>query len=324
MGRNQRQIHIGISLDESALPSASSAHRSAFVQLAEQGKLDFVSLTGKKDSLGLMAAWSTITESIGLVVTSPSAFHEPYHIARKLSSLDHLSNGRAAWEVPVALNEAYAKHFAHVPNRTSAEQYERAGELLKVVKGLWDGWEDDALTADKRTGVFANGEHIHELNHVGSWFKVRGAINLPRPLQGYPVIVHELEDHSESLQFAAAHANVVVINERQAEEGSKRYTEIKDLAAAQGRSTTDVVVLQRTEVLGDISALESALIRAIKSQRADGFIFHLQDTSQLAPLVHRLIPRLQQLGVFRECYTSNTLRGHLGLSRLEHPQYVQR
>src|SRR5881227_3254131 len=118
----------------------------------------------------LLSALSQVTERIGLVATGSTTFDAPYHIARRFASLDHLSGGRAGWNIVTTSNPDAALNFGMEEHMEHSERYARAREFYDVVKGLWDGWDDDALIIDKASGIFADRERVRPLNHVGKWF----------------------------------------------------------------------------------------------------------------------------------------------------------
>ncbi|BBI31137.1 LLM class flavin-dependent oxidoreductase [Cohnella abietis] len=310
-----KQMHIGVRFQQS--PAKPDAFRilQELAEEAESSKLDFVTFAGPTESLGLVSALSVSTRHIGLTATIPIGFHEPYNIARKLASLDHISKGRVAWKWDIVPSEVYAANFAHIPVRSTAETYERAAELLNVVKGLWDAWEEDAIKNDKVSGVYANGLQIHELHHKGAWFKVKGAINLPRPPQGNPVLIHTASD-AEDVAFAAGHAEVVLQGNLSLNDAIEQYKRIKTLAEQSGRKAKDVIVLQQVQVSAEEQGLTSSLQQWFQAGACDGFVLQLEDDQrQIRQIREQVIPALQRSGLFRLEYTGSTLREHLGLSR---------
>src|SRR3954449_4272576 len=137
----------------------------------------------------LLSALSQVTERIGLVATGSTTYDEPYHIARRFASLDHLSNGRAAWNIVTTSNPDAALNFGHDEHAEHGERYKRAREFYDVVTGLWDSFADDAFIRDQESGLFFDPGKLHVLNHKGEFLSVRGPLNIARPVQGWPVIV---------------------------------------------------------------------------------------------------------------------------------------
>jgi alkanesulfonate monooxygenase len=141
------------------------------------------------DPMTLLPALAVVTERLGLIATASTTFNDPYHIARKFASLDHISNGRAGWNLVTTSNPDAALNFGLDEHVEHGERYERGREFYEVVTGLWDSWADDAWFRDQESGIFFDPDKLHVLNHKGEHFKVRGPLNHARPVQGWPVIV---------------------------------------------------------------------------------------------------------------------------------------
>src|SRR5262249_32925514 len=141
------------------------------------------------EPLTLLAALSAVTSRIGLVATASTSYNEPFHVARKFASLDHLSDGRAGWNLVTSGMAAEAYNFNRDAHYEHGERSERAREFAQVVVGLGDSWDDDAFWRDKAGGIFFEPDKLHRLNHKGENFSVRGPLNVPRTPQGRPVIV---------------------------------------------------------------------------------------------------------------------------------------
>jgi len=141
------------------------------------------------DPLTLLPALAVVTERIGLIATASTTFNDPYHIARKFASLDHISNGRAGWNLVTTSNPDAALNFGLEEHVEHGERYDRGREFYDVVTGLWDSWADDAWLRDQDSGIFFDPDKLHVLNHKGPHFTVRGPLNHARPVQGWPVIV---------------------------------------------------------------------------------------------------------------------------------------
>src|ERR1700681_2856977 len=137
----------------------------------------------------LLSALSQVTERIGLVATGSTTFDAPYHIARRFASLDHISGGRAGWNIVTTSNPDAALNFGMDDHMEHGERYRRAREFYDVVTGLWDSWADDAWVRDVENGVFFDPAKMHVLDHKGKYYSVRGPVNIARPVQGWPVIV---------------------------------------------------------------------------------------------------------------------------------------
>ena len=141
------------------------------------------------DPLTLLPALAAVTERIGLIATASTTYNDPYHVARKFASLDHISNGRAGWNVVTTANPDAALNFGHDAHMAHGERYKRAREFYDVVTGLWDSFADDAFIRDVESGIFWDPAKMHVLDHKGEELSVRGPLNVARPVQGWPVIV---------------------------------------------------------------------------------------------------------------------------------------
>src|SRR5216683_7986712 len=156
----------------------------------------------------LLSALSQVTERIGLVATGSTTFDAPYHIARRFASLDHISGGRAGWNIVTTSNPDAALNFGLEEHVERGERYRRAREFFDVVTGLWDSWADDAFIRDVELGVYFDPAKLHVLNHAGAHLKVRGPLNIARPIQGWPVIVQAGASEA-GIQLAAETAEVI-------------------------------------------------------------------------------------------------------------------
>ena len=160
------------------------------------------------DPLTLLPALAVQTRHLGLIATASTTYNEPYHVARKFASLDHLSGGRAGWNVVTSGNPDEAMNFGLEEHVEHAQRYRRAREFFDVVTGLWDSWADDAFIRDVEHGVYFDPEKMHVLNHHGEHLRVRGPLNIARPIQGWPVIV-QAGASDAGRQLAAETAEVI-------------------------------------------------------------------------------------------------------------------
>lgn len=191
------------------------------------------------DPLTLLPALAVTTRHIGLIATANTSYNEPYTIARKFASLDHLSGGRAGWNLVTALiggeNFNRAEHLQH------ADRYARAGEFFEVVTGLWDSWADDAFPLDKATGTWLEPARMRVLDHEGEHFRVRGPLNAPRPLQGWPVIA-QAGSSEAGRALAARTAELVFTAQQTLEEGKAFHADIHQRLALTGREEGELKV----------------------------------------------------------------------------------
>lgn len=219
-----------------------------FIFLADsQSVIDHATLAGTSRNDGfepitLLSALSMRTQNIGLVGTATTTYYQPYHLARMFASLDHLSRGRAAWNVVTSGFKFEAANFGQDELPDHDSRYGRAREFVEVVKGLWDSWEDDAFIRDKGRGVFADTTKMHILNHRGDHLSVRGPLNIARPPQGYPVLV-QAGASDAGVAFAAEFGEVVFTAAPSFDYGKRHYVNLKEKARAIGRKDDEVLVM---------------------------------------------------------------------------------
>ncbi|WP_028002449.1 LLM class flavin-dependent oxidoreductase [Sinorhizobium arboris] len=194
------------------------------------------------EPITLLSALSSRTQHIGLVATATTTYYEPYHLARMLASLDHLSQGRAAWNIVTSASDFEAQNFGENELPDHDTRYARAREFVEVVKGLWDSWQDDAFIRDKQSGIYTDTTKLHLLNHQGHHFSVRGPLNIARPPQGYPVLV-QAGASDVGIAFAGEVGEVVFTAEPSLQNGQRYYATLKEQARALGREDDQVLVM---------------------------------------------------------------------------------
>ncbi|NQX68560.1 LLM class flavin-dependent oxidoreductase [Paenibacillus alba] len=383
---------------------------------AEEGKFDFVFIVdstyiteksaphylNRLEPLTVLSALGAVTSKIGLVGTLTASFTQPFTVARQFASLDHLSYGRAGWNVVTTGLEGAARNYSRDEHYSHDERYRIAEEHLEVVRGLWDSWEDDALIRDQKTGVFFDPSKLHTLNHKGKHFSVQGPLNISRSKQGQPVIF-QAGGSEDGRNLAAKSANAIFTGHETIQEAKAFYQDIKQRAAAYGKTSEEILIfpgispiIGRTEeeaeskyqAIAGLVTLEDALdqlgrpftyhdftqypldepfpdlgdlgsnsyrsstdrIKRIAKEEnltlrqtalrfatprssfvgtpdkvadivqqwfeegaADGFIIHTGTPGSLRDFVELVVPILQERGIYREEYESDTLRGNLGL-----------
>jgi FMN-dependent oxidoreductase (nitrilotriacetate monooxygenase family) len=209
----------------------------------------------------LLSALSQVTEHIGLVATGSTTFDAPYHIARRFASLDHLSNGRAGWNIVTTSNPDAALNFGLEEHMEHGERYRRAREFYDVVTGLWDSWADDAWIRDVEDGVFFDPAKMHVLNHKGKYFSVRGPVNIARPVQGWPVIVQAGASES-GRQLAAETAEAVFTAQSDLKVGQQFYADVKGRMEKIGRNRDHMKILPACFVIVGETVEEAKAKRA--------------------------------------------------------------
>ncbi|KAJ5759616.1 Nitrilotriacetate monooxygenase component A/pristinamycin IIA synthase subunit A [Penicillium odoratum] len=196
----------------------------------------------------LLSALSAVTEKIGLAATASTTYDLPYHVARRFASLDHLSNGRAAWNIVTTGNPESSHNFGFDEHMAHGDRYKRAREFYDVVTGLWDSFDDDAFARDVETGQYFDPEKMHVLNHFGEELKVRGPLNIARPPQGWPVIV-QAGQSEPGRQLAAETAEVVFCSPRDIDAAKALYTDIKDRVVKAGRRREQLKILPAAMII---------------------------------------------------------------------------
>ncbi len=194
------------------------------------------------EPMTLLSALAMTTERLGLIATGSTTFDAPYHVARRFASLDHLSAGRAGWNVVTTSNPDAALNFGLDEHVEHGERYQRAREFIDVVTGLWDSWADDAFIRDVAAGIYFDPAKLHVLNHKGPHYSVRGPLNIGRPVQGWPVIV-QAGASDAGRQLAAETAEVIFAAGGPIEEGRRFYADVKGRMAKLGRDPDHLKVL---------------------------------------------------------------------------------
>ncbi|MBT5047407.1 MAG: LLM class flavin-dependent oxidoreductase [Rhodospirillaceae bacterium] len=194
------------------------------------------------EPMTLLPALAMVTKNLGLVATGSTTYDEPFHVARRFSSLDHISGGRAGWNVVTTANPDASKNFGREDHMEHDERYLRAREFYDVVTGLWDSWADDAFTRDQESGVFFDPDKLHVLNHEGKYLKVRGPLNIARPIQGWPVIVQAGASNA-GRQLAAETAEAVFTAQSNLAAGQAFYKDVKGRMEKVGRNPDHMKIL---------------------------------------------------------------------------------
>jgi N-acetyl-S-(2-succino)cysteine monooxygenase len=194
------------------------------------------------EPITLLAGIAGQTERIGLVATATTSYNEPYNVARKFASLDHISGGRAGWNVVTSANLSEAFNFGREAHYEHGERYDRALEFTEIVCGLWDSWDDDAFLRDRTTGRYFDPAKLHTLNHKGEHFSVRGPLNVARPPQGHPVIF-QAGSSEVGRELAARTAEAVFTPQHSLEGAQAFYRDLKGRMAKFGRSPEHLKVM---------------------------------------------------------------------------------
>jgi alkanesulfonate monooxygenase len=236
-------------------------HHVELAQAAERGRFDFVFLADaaviwdqnmeavsrtawstRFEPITLLSALAMVTRHVGLVATVSTTYNEPFTLARKLASLDHISGGRAGWNLVTSAAEAESKNFNLDQHLGHADRYKRAREFVDVVTGLWDGWDDDAFLYDQESGIYFDPAKVDILDHRGRYFQVQGPLNIPRSPQGHPVMVQAgLSDDGREL--AAATAEVMFTALPDLADARAFYADVKGRMAKYGRAPEGLSIM---------------------------------------------------------------------------------
>ncbi|MFB4391042.1 MULTISPECIES: LLM class flavin-dependent oxidoreductase [unclassified Pseudomonas] len=269
MSTGKRHMSIGMNIlgfgahaaawREAEAPAKALTDLAYFTEIAkvsERGTLDAIFLAdgpalagdvaqqpaGRLEPTVLLTAIALATRHIGVIATASSTFNDPYNLARRLASVDHLSGGRAAWNVVTTYNDAAAQNFGQVGSALHAERYGRAEEFVEVVRKLWDSWEDDAIVGDAAAGLFADPAKVHTIDHVGPHFSVRGPLNVPRSPQGRPVIV-QAGSSEGGKTLGSRYADAIFTTQTTLADGQAFYQEMKQRARAWGRDPEQLKIM---------------------------------------------------------------------------------
>lgn len=231
-------------------------------QRAEQAKFDFLFVAdglyitaqsiphflNRFEPVTLLSALSLVTKNIGLVATLSTSYSEPFNVARQFASLDHLSGGRAGWNVVTSPLEGSAKNFSRDKHPEHDERYRIASEYLQVTKGLWDSWEKEAFVRNKDSGQFFDSNKLHTLNHHGKYYSVQGPLNVGRSPQGRP-IVFQAGASEQGKAFAAEAADAIYTRQETPELAREFYQDVKRQRVAKGYNAESIVIFQGTSVI---------------------------------------------------------------------------
>ncbi|GHC71938.1 LLM class flavin-dependent oxidoreductase [Limoniibacter endophyticus] len=323
----KRQIHLGLFLQGAGHHVSGWRHPNAeagsenfdllrrVAQEAEKAKFDMIfladgltsgvdahpSMIARFEPLTLLSALAMVTERIGLAATASTTYGEPYHLARAFSSIDHLSHGRAAWNIVTTSYARTANNFSK-SHPEHDERYAVAQEFVDVVRGLWDSWDDDAFPKNKESGVYADPNKVHVLDHVGKYFSVKGPLNIPRSPQGHPVLI-QAGSSGPGQDLAARTADIVFTAQQSLGEAQAFYKSLKERVAKFGRNPNGVAVMpgflpvvgrtlaeaseklieldKWTDVVGALPLLEERLGHSLSGYDLDGPLPDLPISDQL-------------------------------------------
>ncbi|ETB48092.1 MULTISPECIES: LLM class flavin-dependent oxidoreductase [Mycobacterium avium complex (MAC)] len=328
----------------------SGRYWAALARTAERGLLDFLTiddsldaqpgrraeisprrLVGRADATLVAARVAPITEHIGLIPVATVTHTEPFHVSKAIATLDHISHGRAGWQVRVSATEQEAALFGRRAVPGVDELFDEAADAVEVARRLWDSWEDDAVIRDVATGRYIDRDKLHYIDFAGKYFSVKGPSITPRPPQGQPVVA-ALAHTPPVYEFAAANADLVFVTPREDDSLRAILAEVDRARRAAGRAIrvyADLVVSLVGHPLAAAAAISSdarvfagsatdlaELVVAWQDAGVDGVRLRpAVNALDLPAIVDDLVPRLQRAGRFRTGYRDGeTLRERLGLA----------
>src|SRR6202022_3889460 len=214
------------------------------------------------DPLTLLPAWAMGTDHLGLIAPAATTFEPAYMIARRFASLDHISGGRAGWNLVTTSNPDAALNFGLTEHMEHGERYRRAREFFDVVTGLWDSWAEDAFVRDVETGLYFDPERMHVLDHKGEFLSVRGPLNIARPIQGWPVIV-QAGASDAGRQLAAETAEMIFASGGKLADAQRYYADVRSRAERVERDPDHIKILPGALVVVGETAAEAREKRAL-------------------------------------------------------------
>src|SRR5437588_1581658 len=265
----QRQLHLNLFIHTRGHHEASWRHPAAsplaltdiryyqdLAQRAEAPKFDSIFLADQLalgedvaqaariwlEPITVLAALAVSTSRVGLIATASTTYTEPFNLARQFASIDHISNGRAAWNIVTSWLASAAENYGGAGQVSHADRYARGEEFMEVVKALWDSWAADAVIDDRAAGVYARRDRISPINHRGDFYTVAGPLNMPRCPQGRPVLV-QAGSSDTGRRFAARHAEAVFTAHMEKSTAQAFYADLKELVAAEGRVPAQALIL---------------------------------------------------------------------------------
>ena len=331
-----RQIHLAAFLNAGVQGTAgwrhpdagdgylTAGHYARIAQVLERGRFDFAfvpdalsvprslgdsfdpavrwgSGTPRLDPVPVITIMASATTHLGVAATVSTGYHEPYHLAREFATIDHLTSGRSGWNVVTSFQDAEAQNFGQDALPPRPERYARAEEFLEVTTRLWDSWADDAIVADKETGVDGRPGRVDAIDHDGAHFRVRGPLSVPRPPQGYPVIIQAGASES-GRDFAARWADVIFCSHESLASAVAFSTDIRARAAAHGRDPGDLKILPAaTPVIGrdtrDALARHEAFAGLVSVEAGLSRLAYHVNVDLTAYDIDGPLPSLEEVGV---------------------------
>ncbi|GGA12450.1 putative monooxygenase YxeK [Paenibacillus marchantiophytorum] len=273
MATTKKQLHLGVFLLNAGQHTGGWRHPETqaerlldisfyqdFARLSERGKFDTILILeqiaiGEQnervaeersiptlDTLTLLSVMAAVTERIGLTATLSTTYNDPYHVAARFATLDHLSGGRAGWNMVTSQDPRIASQFSKDAHMDHTLRYQRANEFVEVAMKLWDSWEVDALVANREVGIYLDPAKVHDIEHSDTHFSFSGSSYIPRPVQGHPVLF-QAGSSGSGLQFAARKAEVVFTAQDNLHDAQRYYANLKGMLEPYGRDAEKFHIL---------------------------------------------------------------------------------
>ncbi|MBE7680576.1 LLM class flavin-dependent oxidoreductase [Paenibacillus sp. P13VS] len=268
MNKRQGQLHLGAFIYFTGHHHAGWRHPESGVekmfdiewykriaQTAERGKFDMIffadllhliypsrAAAGMLDPISLLSALSTVTEKIGLTATLSTTYNEPFNAARRLATLDHISGGRTGWNIVTSQVDTEARNFGRDKHPEHATRYEMAQEFVDVVTALWDSWPQDSFVMDRESGTFVDESKLRIAEYQGQWYSTHGLLNVPRPPQGYPVLI-QAGSSEPGQDFAAKVGEVIFTAQSSLEAAQDFYRKVNEKLLAVGRERGSLLIM---------------------------------------------------------------------------------
>ncbi|MBB3111428.1 FMN-dependent oxidoreductase (nitrilotriacetate monooxygenase family) [Paenibacillus phyllosphaerae] len=257
-----KQAHFNVFLRGSGHHSAAWKHPDSvpkedldldyyanIARIAERGLFDSLFTADNYSGLGrrlepftLLSALAALTKHVGLIATVSTTYNDPYHVARKFASLDHISKGRAAWNIVTGHSKEDAENFNRPEHPDVAQRYEIGDEFVELTKQLWDSWEEEALVYDKENEISLDASKVHEIQFKGKYHNVKGPLNIPRPPQGYPVLV-QAGSSENGKELAAKTAEVIFTAQQTLGAAEEFYFDVKSRLKKYGRTADQLLIM---------------------------------------------------------------------------------
>jgi alkanesulfonate monooxygenase SsuD/methylene tetrahydromethanopterin reductase-like flavin-dependent oxidoreductase (luciferase family) len=293
---------------------------AAQAQLAETGRFDFIRFTeralsgadseARTEALTTASYLATLTRKIGLIAQASTSYYEPFNLARLIASLDHVTHGRAGWDVVTGSSRPAQANFSQ--GERSAEVHQaRAAEVVEILRKLWDSWEEGAFIRNKATGAYVDGDKIHPIHHDGGLFRIKGPLNVARSPQGHAVVAQVITDDIAA-DLAVREADLILLTIKSPIDLRTEVDSLRARLAAVGR---EAVILAAFTPAADNGRTIADRIEALaETAQIDGVDLHFNAPDALGKYVAEVVPELQSRGLLAPEYAGDTLRAHLGLA----------